>query len=35
MNVRSWLLIAMWPGNASSPTFGKPREPEAISTPGP
>jgi hypothetical protein len=35
MNVSSCLLIAMWPGNASSPTFGKPREPEAISTPGP
>ena len=34
-DVRSWLLIAMWPGKASSPTFGKPREPDAISTPGP
>src|ERR671929_148522 len=30
-----WLLIAMWPGNASCPTAGKPRVPEARSTPGP
>src|SRR4051812_23734716 len=35
MNVPSCLLIAMWPGNASSPTFGKPRVPDAIRTPGP
>src|ERR1044072_516881 len=27
--------MAMWPGKASSPTFGKPREPDAIRTPGP
>jgi hypothetical protein len=27
--------MAMWPGKASSPTFGKPRVADAISTPGP